>query len=410
MRRAAILSLTLNVLLVGLLGWLGRTGAHAPSGRARSGWLTNRVLRAAPRTSRPTSPATATAAAAEITETFHWSQLESSQYHHYVANLHAIGCPEQTVRDIITADVNSLFAPRVRALVEEPSGHFWQLILHPQEMEKQVNEKHDQLRELQQERDGLFQALFDHTNPHAAEDQEVAAQYNRRSLGLNADFLSTEKRSHYFAATEEKEKAWSDYQQTPDLTATQQAAKRKELEAAYWAALGESLTPEELGELRLRNSGAAAVRLNLVGLELSEAEMRRAVELKAAPEDASAQPGSTAVSTQEDALRELLGPERYEVFQRASDERYTPLYRLAQRLELPAAATAQAFDIRLQVEQEMKRLATTPKLTSDERQNLLQALRTETQQQLTATLGPKGWAAYQKMDVGWLPSLPPGKP
>jgi hypothetical protein len=39
-----------------------------------------------------------------------WSQLESSDYRTYVANLRSIGCPEQTLRDIITADVGSLFA------------------------------------------------------------------------------------------------------------------------------------------------------------------------------------------------------------------------------------------------------------------------------------------------------------
>lgn len=38
-------------------------------------------------------------------EPFHWSQLESSNsYRAYVANLRAIGCPEPTIRAIVTAD------------------------------------------------------------------------------------------------------------------------------------------------------------------------------------------------------------------------------------------------------------------------------------------------------------------
>jgi len=40
---------------------------------------------------------------------FEWRQLESSDYPSYVANLRAIKCPEQTVRDIVTADVAGLF-------------------------------------------------------------------------------------------------------------------------------------------------------------------------------------------------------------------------------------------------------------------------------------------------------------
>lgn len=41
---------------------------------------------------------------------FSWLSVESSDYVTYIANLRAIGCPESTVRDIIVADVNQLFA------------------------------------------------------------------------------------------------------------------------------------------------------------------------------------------------------------------------------------------------------------------------------------------------------------
>lgn len=40
---------------------------------------------------------------------FRWSQLESTDYRQYIANLRGIGCPEQTIRDIVTADVASLY-------------------------------------------------------------------------------------------------------------------------------------------------------------------------------------------------------------------------------------------------------------------------------------------------------------
>jgi len=43
---------------------------------------------------------------------FCWSQVEASDYPTYIANLRGIGCPEQTVRDIITADVGSLYAQK----------------------------------------------------------------------------------------------------------------------------------------------------------------------------------------------------------------------------------------------------------------------------------------------------------
>jgi hypothetical protein len=56
-------------------------------------------------------PQATTTAAAEPKQC-HWSQIESSDYLVYIANLRAIGCPEQTIRDIIIADIDSLFASR----------------------------------------------------------------------------------------------------------------------------------------------------------------------------------------------------------------------------------------------------------------------------------------------------------
>jgi hypothetical protein len=47
---------------------------------------------------------------------FDWSTEESADYKTYLANLRAIGCPEETVRDIIIAAVDKLLASRSRAI------------------------------------------------------------------------------------------------------------------------------------------------------------------------------------------------------------------------------------------------------------------------------------------------------
>src|SRR5207249_7992554 len=41
---------------------------------------------------------------------FSWHEIESSDYPTYISNLREIGCPEQTIRDIIIADVNALYS------------------------------------------------------------------------------------------------------------------------------------------------------------------------------------------------------------------------------------------------------------------------------------------------------------
>src|SRR4051812_22680940 len=43
-------------------------------------------------------------------QNFTWHEVESGDYGTYIANLRTIGCPEQTIRDIIVADVDLLYA------------------------------------------------------------------------------------------------------------------------------------------------------------------------------------------------------------------------------------------------------------------------------------------------------------
>src|SRR6188508_1706822 len=45
---------------------------------------------------------------------FTWQQVESPDYAVYVANLRSLGMPNTTIRDIILADVDQLFAQRRR--------------------------------------------------------------------------------------------------------------------------------------------------------------------------------------------------------------------------------------------------------------------------------------------------------
>ena len=47
-----------------------------------------------------------------ISAPFRWGQLEAADYPAYIGNLRAIGCPEETIRDIITADVASQYAEK----------------------------------------------------------------------------------------------------------------------------------------------------------------------------------------------------------------------------------------------------------------------------------------------------------
>ncbi len=53
---------------------------------------------------------------------FRWSQLEAPDYPTYIANLRAAGCPEQTIREIVAADVDDLYGRRRGALLAKAAG------------------------------------------------------------------------------------------------------------------------------------------------------------------------------------------------------------------------------------------------------------------------------------------------
>src|SRR6267154_3522550 len=94
-RAFAFISLGVNIVLAAV--WLvfsrhglpGTLSGSAALGEADSVSRTNIVLRR---------------------QFFSWQEVESPDYPTYIANLRSIGCPEQTIRDIIIADVNALYS------------------------------------------------------------------------------------------------------------------------------------------------------------------------------------------------------------------------------------------------------------------------------------------------------------
>src|SRR6266436_950201 len=56
-----------------------------------------------------------------------WDAIESTNYHTYIANLRAINCPAETIRDIILTDVAKLYSKRRAAIQAQGQPYkFWQ--------------------------------------------------------------------------------------------------------------------------------------------------------------------------------------------------------------------------------------------------------------------------------------------
>lgn len=95
MRWRVILGLSLVVNLILAIGWF-RSG-RTTSADATATTVTNSVTSTNARTN-----------VVVRRQFFSWQQLESRDYATYIKNLREIGCPEQTIRDIIIADVTQV--------------------------------------------------------------------------------------------------------------------------------------------------------------------------------------------------------------------------------------------------------------------------------------------------------------
>ena len=101
MKTALKVSLMLNLVLAGCLickwaGWRRETAEAGGLKEIKTNVLAIAV--AAPVNLPPAEPAP-----------FRWDQLDAKDYHVYVKNLRDIGCPEPTVRAIVTADVAAVY-------------------------------------------------------------------------------------------------------------------------------------------------------------------------------------------------------------------------------------------------------------------------------------------------------------
>src|SRR4051812_22723871 len=98
LRGVLALSLVINLGLLGAWGYIAKQPSIAKMEPSESGGSTGLKSKAA-------DAGAISNAVAEVRENFKWALLESPDYKKYIANLREVNCPEETVRDIIIADV-----------------------------------------------------------------------------------------------------------------------------------------------------------------------------------------------------------------------------------------------------------------------------------------------------------------
>ncbi|MGO8679019.1 MAG: hypothetical protein ACLQVX_24530 [Limisphaerales bacterium] len=202
---------------------------------------------------------------------FDWRQVESSDYRQYIANLRAIGCPEETIRDIIVADVTKLFNSRKKGLL--PSRfEYWRTGANPSSLnEEQIKT----LSALDGERRALLKSLLGDTG------EEVADHFTEPDFyDFTFGFLSREKQQQI----KEIDDLYAAKESDMRIQGTLTPEKRQAIEALHVAKEAEMerlLGPEDKQEYDWRVSPTATkIRFAFTGCDLTEREFQEIVTIQ----------------------------------------------------------------------------------------------------------------------------------
>jgi hypothetical protein len=301
LRLFSLSSICLNVVLAVCLVAVIKARNAAPSGESASMRLTKPVAAAASPSGRIRVRSEPAAALPQAQ--FDWRQVESEDYKQYIANLRGVGCPEKTIREIILADVNDLFASKAATLTRTNQYLYWRkdpVSRSPEQLKEQQElylEKRDLLKTLGMEAPDFTDLLGESFRDKREEEQ------------LQLAFLTEAKRQQ---VTE----VWFEQAQQ-ELAAGNDVAQSEAIERQAQARIQAMLTPDEFKDYELRcSTDAAQLRGVLEVAGLTEQEFRVIFDAWRSLKGLS--PGTAeyqaAQQSSEATIQQLLGPDRFQSY------------------------------------------------------------------------------------------------
>jgi hypothetical protein len=344
--------------------------------------------------------------------------VESEDYKKYIANLRSIGCPEETIRDIITADVNKLFESRRQELrKDKPKFQFWKTgnpmagLVDPDMMQKE--------RELAAEKRALLVELLGSAPPESP--ISLIARMNPFESML--DFLPSEKQAQVMELMEKQQTKIMKIVGAGGTMDAEDMKKMREMQRESDQELARILTPAELEDYQLRMSQTAmTMRFGLGAFEPSENEFREIFNLRKPFDDeysqfvdgtdqAAMQRRAEAEEKVKQSIKQMLGDQRYAEYERSQDYNYQQLAKLAERQGLDREATVKAYDMTRTAQTEFFKVQQDQSLTPEQRNTALSGLRAETERSLRQVMGEQAFETYRKQPGNfWLRGDHPGGP
>jgi hypothetical protein len=393
-RVGLIASLTLNVALAAVLIYYLKFGFTTPD--------LSPVPVPESKSSRP--PRTGVVV---LRQPFAWSEIESEDYPTYIANLRDIGCPESTIRDIILAEVNQLYARRRATEVITPDQQWWRLDPDPEILRASKLK----LDELENERRALLTELL---GP-GWERADLAESSTQNVVPLNGPILGSLSPETRLAVQEISLRA----QKRITAYMEEQQKAGKAIDPAEYARLRQQtrdelahyLNPEQIEEYLLRNSFTASrMRNELRGFDLGADDFRQLFRTRDPLEQQIQQLASStdAVSVKrrlelerqrDQALMQVLGPDRYQQYQVQQDPTFRQTQATAQQLGVTQDTLFTFYQVNKATEVERQRIRGDRTLSPDQQADALRQVQQDQQQALRNLFGDETFQKYQDLRI-----------
>ena len=345
-----------------------------------------------------------------VTNQVTWDQLESEDYKTYIERLRSINCPEQTIRDIIIADLDKLMAPQFQAIYgRKPDVKYWQ----SEEEELANNYDHREWarkeRDLDRQKRQIIKELVGVDMVRERLKQKGFEDYYERRLA----FLPEDKRDAVRAIVEqydEVERSIRDREMEDGqpITDTERLHLRK-VRQERSQQLDAALSPDERQWYELWMSPSAnSVRYSMYGMDATEQEfltvyqLRRAFDDQWNPDeidwnnDQMVNGFQQARADLEAQVRQQLGEERYLQYKRGADPAYHHLNAAVSRYNLPRAKANEAYDVRMTVQQMAAQIQADPGLTQGQKDEGTTAVQNEGDLAMRQLLGNAAFRYFKQ--------------
>jgi hypothetical protein len=340
-------------------------------------------------------------------QAFAWRQIETTNYVQYIANLRGIGCPEETIRDIIVADVTHIYDQKIAALGDHDLDEWWKSEPDMDRLDRSIRKQ----EQLDKERRTLLTQLL---GPGWEQSVETAtAKATKDGIYLTGEVLSQLSpdaaaaiRSGYQQMQQAYQAHLKEQQKNGMLEDPLESAR---IRRDYRALLEKTLNPQQLEEFLLRNSKISSqMRDELSGFNTTPDEFRAIFRARDMIDRQLIFSGYTSVQSmvaqaqalqaQADAtLKQTMGAERYQQYQRNLDPIYREARSFAEQIGAQPEAAQGIYELRKAITVEEQRVRNDQNLTPEQRNAELITIREQAESVLRQIIGNKAYEDYSKI-------------